>query len=186
MAGPGVIAGLAFDGGSLARSDVEAGEGGHGQGVDLPVGEGLAGEGDGFCDAFGFAAHGWRKVDAGGVFYEDVKACGADGSDGEGGLLVAAIEFSGEFSVEVDLRVVVELIEDEVAGDGGGELVAVEDVAVGLVGMVMTGGGSGMGGRQASPLSSEELLAGATAGPSTAAAKCAAFGRDDKFFCLAI
>ncbi len=47
-----------------------------GSGIDLPVGEGLAGEGDGFCDALGFAAHGWREVDAGGVFYEDVERAG--------------------------------------------------------------------------------------------------------------
>ncbi len=38
-----------------------------------------------------------------------------------------------EFAVEVDVGVVVEFVEGEIAGDGGGELVAVEDVAVGLV-----------------------------------------------------
>ena len=43
----------------------------------MPVGEELVGEGDGFRDALGFAAHGWGKVDAGGVFYEDVQAGGA-------------------------------------------------------------------------------------------------------------
>ena len=61
----------------------------------MPVGEGVAGEGDGFGDAFGFAAHGWGEVDAGGVFYEDVEAGGAGGGDGEGGLFVAAVEGAG-------------------------------------------------------------------------------------------
>ena len=177
MAARGVVAPLAFDCRSQARSDVEAGECGHGQGINLPVGEGVAGEGDGFGDALGFAEHGAGEVDAGGVFYEDVELGGAGGGDCEGGLFVAAVESSDEFAVEIDLRVVVELVKDQVAGDGGGDLVAVEDVTVGLIellhrfgsvgldgsgevvpegsgfgegdrGMVMTGGGAGTGGRQ--------------------------------------
>ena len=47
-------------------------------------------------------------------------------------------------AVEVDLGVVVELVEDQISSDGGGELVAVEDVAVGLVELLH--GLDGLGG----------------------------------------
>ena len=52
--------------------------------------------------------------------YEDVEAGGAGGLDGDRGKIAlgigeAAVEGAGEFAVEVDLRVVVELVEDEIA-----------------------------------------------------------------------
>src|SRR5260370_39429305 len=69
---------------------VQSGQRLHRQGVDLPVGEWCAGERDGFGDALGFSAHGWREVDASGVFYEDVEAGGGGGGVWGGGVAVGA------------------------------------------------------------------------------------------------
>ncbi len=105
--------------------NIEVGKGCHGEGIYLPVRKGSAAERNGFGNALGFAAHGGREVDTRIVGYEDVEGGGVGGAYGEGGFLVAAVEFADQVAVEVYEGVVVELVDDEIAGDAGGEFVAI-------------------------------------------------------------
>ena len=89
---------------------------------------------DGASDAFALRANDFGEVHASGVLNENIERCG-HGYRGQREMRLSEppVERANELLVDIDLRIIVEPIDDEFAAGASGKLRPVEDVAVGLV-----------------------------------------------------
>ena len=105
----------------------------HGQRIDVPASDRLPGQSNTSGDSFALAPQYRREVDPSGVLNQNVKTRFLAHRQRHGVLTQAPVQSPHQFAVEIDLRIIVQIIERQLASHRSGKFRSIEDVSIRLV-----------------------------------------------------